>query len=59
MKYTGDRKNQLCRKCDRKVTLVRCPNCQGHGGGMTTQCGVCRNTGYVCEAQKGDRNHQP
>lgn len=60
MAYTTDRKNQICRKCHgRKVTLVRCPNCRGKGGGMASQCSMCQNSGYVCENQRGDRYHQP
>lgn len=56
MKYTGDR-DGTCRTCRGKRRLVRCSKCNGKGGGWTTQCSYCNNTGYACEKGVGNRYH--
>jgi hypothetical protein len=55
--YTKDTQGS-CRKCGKKTQFVRCPSCKGKGGGMTTQCSNCDNTGYKCENGVSDRGHR-
>lgn len=56
MKFFGPRYAH-CRKCGKKTRFVRCPRCHGKGGGLTTQCNHCGNSGYKCEMGTNDRYH--
>ncbi len=56
MAYTGD-KMMHCRKCGKKTKHVRCPRCNGKGGGAMTQCRHCSNSGYKCENGANDQYH--
>lgn len=57
MRYQGDRTGVQCKDCKEKVKIVRCPKCNGVGGGLTTHCSRCKSSGYVCENAK-DQWHQ-
>lgn len=54
--YTRD-KEQYCSKCRKKTKWVRCPNCNGKGNGMMSQCGYKCDGGYKCENGKNDKWH--
>lgn len=56
MGYSGDR-DMYCGTCKKKIKFVRCPQCNGKGGGMTSQCRHCSNSGYKCSAAPHDRYH--
>ena len=56
MGFLGNRYSH-CRKCGKKMRFVRCPRCRGKGGGLTTQCRHCDNSGYKCERGTNDAYH--
>lgn len=58
VEYQGDR-DMYCndRKCRKRTRHKRCPNCDGHGGGATTHCAWCKNSGYKCENGMSDKYH--
>lgn len=56
MGYSGD-KYQRCGKCGKTTKHKRCPRCNGKGGGLTTQCRHCSNSGYKCENGMSDQGH--
>lgn len=58
MAYTGDKSGAYCSTCKKKVRLIRCEACKGKGGGWTTQCSACGNSGYNCENGRGNRYHR-
>lgn len=44
--------------CRKKVRMVKCPKCDGRGGGgWTNKCPQCNGTGYVCEHGTNDPYH--
>lgn len=45
------------RKCKKKTKWVRCPRCNGKGGGSFSQCSNKCNSGYKCENGKTDPWH--
>ncbi len=56
MGYSGDR-DMYCGKCKKTMRFVRCPRCNGKGGGAMSQCRHCANTGYKCSAAPSDAYH--
>ena len=56
MGYAGDRQMH-CSKEGKKTKHVKCSKCNGKGGGATTQCSHCQNSGYKCENGVNDRWH--
>lgn len=54
--FLGNRYSH-CGKCGKKMRFVRCPQCRGQGGRLTTQCNHCQNSGYKCERGVNDRWH--
>ncbi len=56
MSFSGD-KEMYCSPEKKKTRHVRCPSCNGKGGGATTQCNHCSNSGYKCSTKPSDRYH--